>query len=246
VTEAFDRIGIAVPDLAAAVAAYRLLLDIVPCLASDESGAEVAFFDLGNTVLALRETPGSAARIEALYLGDPRMQGASAAHYSAGENDWVEQRRSLDNARGLALHTCDGGLTRALRRSSCGSAPGRFTVDHLVLRTADAASCIALFRDQLGIRLALELDRPEWGGRMLFFRAGGMTLEVIAPHSAPPGRDRFWGVAFGCADLAAETARLADAGVALTAVRAGRKPGTLVATVKSHHLDLPTLLMQPA
>ncbi len=41
-------------------------------------------------------------------------------------------------------------------------------------------------------------------------------------------------------------ARLRAAGVSLSELRKGRKPGTRVATVKSHCLGLPTLLLEPA
>ena len=44
----------------------------------------------------------------------------------------------------------------------------------------------ALFNGELGIRLALDQDVPQWGGRMLFFRTGKLTLEVIANQSADP------------------------------------------------------------
>jgi hypothetical protein len=73
-----------------------------------------------------------------------------------------------------------------------------------------------------------------------------MTLEVIANADTGPEPPRFWGVAFQCGDIKAEHARLSAAGVALSEVRKGRKPGTRVATIKSHCLGLPTLLLEPA
>jgi catechol 2,3-dioxygenase-like lactoylglutathione lyase family enzyme len=120
-------------------------------------------------------------------------------------------------------------------------------VDHLVLRAVDADRCIALFNGELGIRLALDQDVPEWGGRMLFFRAGKLTLEVIANQAADSAEaNTFWGMTFQVPDIDAMAAKLAAAGVELSAVRKGRKPGTRVATVHSHCLGLPTLLLQPA
>jgi hypothetical protein len=38
---------------------------------------------------------------------------------------------------------------------------------------------------------------------------------------------------------------LAQRGVTLSGIREGRKPGTRVATVKSHCLGIPTLLIEP-
>jgi catechol 2,3-dioxygenase-like lactoylglutathione lyase family enzyme len=138
----------------------------------------------------------------------------------------------------------DGTATDALREEGVSVSP--LLVDHVVLQTRDAEDCIALYRDRLGIRLALDQEVPEWGGRMLFFRVGKMTLEVIANPDTGPAPPRFWGVAFQCADIDAEHARLASGGVELSEIRDGRKPGTRVATVKSHCLGLPTLLIEPA
>ena len=39
---------------------------------------------------------------------------------------------------------------------------------------------------------------------------------------------------------------LGERGIAASSMREGRKPGTLVATLKSHNLGIPTLLIQPA
>ena len=80
---------------------------------------------------------------------------------------------------------------------------------------------------------------------MLFFRAGQLTLEVIESQREQPAEDYFWGIAYHCADLEQTVARLAARGVALSEIRAGRKQGSVVATVKSHCLGIPTLLIAP-
>jgi hypothetical protein len=98
----------------------------------------------------------------------------------------------------------------------------------------------------LGIRLALDQTVPEWGGRMLFFRAGKLTLEVIDSGSDGPGQDYFWGIAYQCPDIVEIAGQLAERGVELSELRAGRKPGSRVATLKSHNLGIPTLLLEPA
>ena len=103
---------------------------------------------------------------------------------------------------------------------------------------------VDLFSGQLGIRLALDRLVPEWGGRMLFFRAGKLTLEVIAAEETT--ESSFWGIAYLCADIDKTLARLHEADVSVTAIREGRKPGTRVATVKSRCLGIPTLLIGPA
>ena len=116
-----------------------------------------------------------------------------------------------------------------------------------MIQTNDADDCIRLFGEQgLGLRLALDQQVPEWGGRMVFFRMGKMTLELIQNLKKPPAQDFFWGITYLCTDIDSTVARLDEAGVSRSAVRDGRKPGTRVATIKSHCLGLPTLLIGPA
>ena len=135
-------------------------------------------------------------------------------------------------------------MTAALR-TGCEAGLVPWSVDHVVLRTSDAEACIDLFEGELGIRLALDKTVPEWGGRMLFFRHGKMTLEVIQHLQRPPEQDFFWGITYLCKDIDATVAQLDRRGVAHSPVREGRKPGTRVTTVKSHCLGLPTLLIGP-
>ena len=115
-------------------------------------------------------------------------------------------------------------------------------VDHVVVRTADADRTDAVFGNDLGLRLALRQNVEQWGGEMLFFRTQQMSIEVVANPSHDL-MDSLWGIAYRCQDLDAEIARLRSAGVTVSDRRVGRKPGTSVATVKSHTLDIPTLLI---
>jgi len=125
-------------------------------------------------------------------------------------------------------------------------------VDHVVVNTPDGDKAISLFRDAMGIRLALDRDAKQWGARMMFFRLGGITLEVIQrygddktpamPMDAP---SEYWGMAFRAENVAAAQARLAKAGVNVSEVRKGRKPGTLVATVRDGTCGVPTLIVGP-
>lgn len=80
---------------------------------------------------------------------------------------------------------------------------------------------------------------------MVFFRAGKLTLEVIESAREHSADDYFWGIAYQCSNLDQTARLLAQRGVRLTEIRAGRKPGSRVATVKSHSLGIPTLLVQP-
>ena len=218
--EAFDRIVIEVPDVDEAAGQLGLLLGTEAV--TDTQGSTLLL--LGNTSLELRPGAGDAACISGLVL--------------RGDRD------SVDGSIPDSLAVTSGTLTDDLRDG--GAKGSDLWVDHIVLQTRSAEDCIALYRDRLGVRLALDRDVPDWGGRMLFFRAGKMTLEVIANPEKGPLNPVFWGIAFQCPDIEQAHARLMEAGVTLSEVRDGRKPGTRVATIKSHCLGLPTLLIEPA
>lgn len=228
---AFDRIVIAVPDLTEAVADYGVLLGgtfwSVPV---DGSDAPCAWLGLKNVVIELRE----------LQVAKPAIVGIVLIDDSAP----VEERE-VSNARKLSLQLCNGRRTEDFRQAQPRSQNLNIGVDHLVLRTADAQACIELFAVGLGLRLALDKSAPDWGGRMLFFRVGKLTLEVIEPAEVETGKDHFWGIAYRCADITATSARLKSREIVLSDTRPGRKPGTNVATLKSHTLGIPTLLIEP-
>jgi catechol 2,3-dioxygenase-like lactoylglutathione lyase family enzyme len=134
-------------------------------------------------------------------------------------------------------------------------------IDHAVVQTADAEAAIALYRDGLGLRLALDRSFPAWGMRLVFLRVGGVTIELAQPlasrseasedHRASdaafsPDTDRLWGLSWRVPDANAARARLAAAGVDVSEVRPGRKPDTRVVSVKDGTCGVPTLLIEPA
>ena len=117
-------------------------------------------------------------------------------------------------------------------------------LDHVVINTNDPDGLISLYRDMYGIRLALDQTVEKWGGRMLFFRLNHTTLEVIGKEDDKEPQDSLWGLAWVVKDIAASYDRLISEGLEVTEVTDGRKPNTLVATVKSHTCNIPTLLIQ--
>lgn len=214
----FKAIVIAVPDIAAARAEYATLLG---AFLNREGGASLR---LANVAIEL---------VEDASLQQSLVRGLVL---------WAEDDSATLPAdlRGLDLEiSCEREL------GDGPTATGVMGVDHVVLRTRDADDCIRLFSADLGMRLALDQLVPEWGGRMLFFRCGKLTLEVIQHLEEPVDADHFWGITYLCPDLPATLDALDKAGVEHSELRDGRKPGTRVATVKSHHLGLPTLLIEP-
>jgi len=207
-------VRIAAPDMRDAIAAFTTLLGV------PDNGTESAYWPLANTGIELVQAGDTAAHITALGLWAP--EGAMLP----------------DDHRGLDL------VPAANRSVRDRAGEDIRAVDHVVLRSGDADDCVRLFRDDLGMRLALDKSVPEWGGRMLFFRCGKMTLEVIQSLDTPVETDHFWGISYLCGDLDATLRRLSAAGVQHSDARTGRKPGTRVATVKSHTLGIPTLLIE--
>ncbi len=129
-------------------------------------------------------------------------------------------------------------------------------LDHVVVRTADAEATRSLYGDGLGLRLALDRSFPKWGARLLFFRVGGLTVEVAASlgdqeapglgvEEPPRTEDDLWGLSWRFPDAGRAQARLADAGVPVSEVRAGRKPGTRVFSVHGEPLGVATLALEP-
>jgi catechol 2,3-dioxygenase-like lactoylglutathione lyase family enzyme len=121
-------------------------------------------------------------------------------------------------------------------------------LDHVVVMSRDAEATRALYGDALGLRLALDRSFPERGTRLLFFRVGGVTVEIgtqIDAEPQPDTPDELWGLAYRVPSVPRVCERLAQAGVDLSDVRVGRKPGTSVATVRDPTHGVPTLIIGP-
>ena len=149
-------------------------------------------------------------------------------------------------ARGLAPDGTHAGAGPRGVRDVIVADDAVYAIDHVVVRSTDLERAIALWRDRLGIRLALDREFPGRGLRMLFFRSAGMTLEFVSALGAadPSGRDAVDGVAYQVRDLARCRARLVAAGLDVSELRDGFKRGTRVATVRSGTLGVPTLLIE--
>jgi catechol 2,3-dioxygenase-like lactoylglutathione lyase family enzyme len=145
----------------------------------------------------------------------------------------------LRDAHGIALAVDHDPSTDAV--------PNTVAIDHVVVQTTAPERAIALWRDRVGLRLALDREFPARHLRLLFFRSGGITLEYASPLPAPDeaaGDDRLHGVSYRVTDLAARRERLLTAGVDVSPLRRGMREGTTVATVRSGTAGVPTLLLQ--
>jgi catechol 2,3-dioxygenase-like lactoylglutathione lyase family enzyme len=123
-----------------------------------------------------------------------------------------------------------------------------YALDHAVIRSADPEASRSLYGEALGLRLALDREFPAFGARLLFFRVGGVTVEIAAElgaDRAADAPDRFFGLSWRVRDADAARARLAAAGFDVSPVRPGRRPGTRVLSVRDGTHGVPTLLLEP-
>ena len=117
-------------------------------------------------------------------------------------------------------------------------------LDHVVINTNDADGFIDIYKDVFNIRLALDKFVDEWKSRMLFFRLNKTTIEVIEKKNDEEPKDSLWGLSWEVENIEEAHERLEKAGVEITPIKKGIKENTMVATIKSHTHNVPTLLIQ--
>lgn len=117
-------------------------------------------------------------------------------------------------------------------------------LDHLVIQTNDADGFIDIYRDIYNIRLALDKYVEAWESRMLFFRTNKTTIEVIEKQNGEETADKLWGLSWQVDSIEEAHNRLTNQGVEVTPIKKGIKDNTLVATIKSHTSNIPTLLIE--
>jgi catechol 2,3-dioxygenase-like lactoylglutathione lyase family enzyme len=166
--------------------------------------------------------------------GEARSHDGSARHYRTVE-------LSARSTRGLGVLAVERPAMTVLRASAAPPADAVDALDHIVLRTAAPDAAVALYGQGLGIRLAL--DRVLGRTRMLFFRIGGVTLEVVE-NPALNDSDAFYGVAYRVRNIDAAHARMQAGGLTLSEIRDGNKPGTRVYTVRDGTCSVPTLVLR--
>ncbi|MEL6661719.1 MAG: VOC family protein [Pseudomonadota bacterium] len=242
----------------------------------DESGGSAAAqFRTENCAIELMAPAGSGPVGERLHQlltdGGPRLTSLAFATGNISDAHHTLTRRGLspsDVAIG-GSHNAETGESRNWKRIrledracggiktfilECETAPTVPSVpqgavarlDHLVINTPNPDRAAAFYGARLGLRLALDRTAEQWNTRFLFFRVGGLTLEVIHrldQNHDTCGDDSLWGITWAVDDLEATHARLTSAGVTASEIRTGRKPGSRVFTAKSHTLGVPTLFI---
>ena len=238
--ERLDHIRVGTADPAAAALDYTALLGLVasPRRVDPEdsgTGPDVWRVDVGTTGVVFAPSSGTS--------GTSSTRGTESGMQAlvfAGQTDGP----SCGFDSGAAVEIIEPSPPCA---PLAAAEDGAERLDHAVVLTHDHAAAIALYRDRLGLRLALDRTFDARGVRILFFRIAGITVEVAGPIEppAPAGPDRFGGLAWRGRDLSAWRARLLGLGFDVSGARAGHKPGTSVCSVRDRTAEVPTLLIAP-
>ena len=118
-------------------------------------------------------------------------------------------------------------------------------LEQVVVKTSDCDGFIKVYKDLFGIRLALDSFVEAWKKRMLFFRLNKTTIEVIEEKNGEVVPiDSLWGLAWGVRDINLARERLIEQNIEVSDIKPGVKKDTLVATIKSHTNNVPTLLIE--
>jgi len=185
-------------------------------------------------------------RLDRLTLKpEPIAEVESRDAISGATLAWKRTRAATEATRGVRLFFLERDKERPL---SARTAEGSITaMDHVVVSTSDPERAAALYGARLGLDMALDRSHPDWG-RLMFFRCGDLIVEVThrPGKETDTSQDRLRGLCWRVDDIDATHARLTEAGVDVSEVRTGRKPGTRVMTVRSGTCGVPTLLVQPS
>lgn len=269
-----DHFVLVCPEIESATADYQTLLGEEPVWRTETADTASTIFAVGNTSIELLAPNGEGAVATKLkemtkdgailtslvYRSDDLAQdhhemkrrGLSPDDISDGESTnedsgairtWQRFRipdASMAGIKTFVLQT-DVPLVAAHPESGSVSA-----LDHLVINTPNPERAVANYGARLGLRFALDRTAEQWKTRFLFFRLGGLTLEVINRLGAdqdPDGPDHIWGLTWETDDLAAARARVVGAGLDVSEIRTGRKPGSEVFTVRNGTQNVPTLFI---
>ena len=181
--------------------------------------------------------------VEKGFLVDEPSNGQGINNSDQQARNWKNLFLPPELTRGIFSFVIEH-LDENLPQSKASNASSPYKLDHVVINTNDADGFIKIYKDAFNIRLALDKIIEHWNKRMLFFRLNKTTIEVIEQKDDLSPNDKMWGLAWDVKDIEKAHERLTAEGVEVTPVQKGIKEQTLVATIKSHNHNVPTLLIQ--
>jgi catechol 2,3-dioxygenase-like lactoylglutathione lyase family enzyme len=183
-------------------------------------------------------------RLERLALKPgPIAEVESRDTDSGGTLSWKRTRAATEMTRSVRMFFLE--LAEERPHSAATAAAPILALDHVVVSTEDPERAAALYGARLGLDMALDRSHQEWG-QLMFFRCGDLIVEVVRRPvaGADQSRDKLWGLSWRVADIDATRARLVASGIDVSEVRAGRRPGTRVLSVRSGACGIHTLLLE--
>ena len=183
-------------------------------------------------------------RLERVALRpDPVAEVESSDVESGAVLHWRRTRAATELTRGVRMFFLELAEERPL--SAATDIAPIDGLDHVVVTTEDSDRAAALYGARLGLDLALDRSHQDWG-QLMFFRCGDLIVEVVRRPVAGGDslHDRLWGLSWRVADIDATRARLIAAGLDVTEVRNGRKPGTRIMTVRNGTCGIQTVLLE--
>lgn len=256
----FDHVVIAVRDLTSATHAYETLLGRAADEGAARDGVATAMIVLDNIAVELAAPIGDSeparrlnaalehgeglkslvfatADIERLHR---RCERLSLAPEAITERDaWRSFRANTQRTHGVRLFFLQRDARLAPSPSDEASVSG---LDHVVVQSGDMERAAALYGARLG--LDMRLDRDVRGRRLMFFRCGDAVVEIA--HVQNRAHDHLWGLSWRVRNAESAHARLKAAGLDVSDVRIGMKPGTRVFTVRNATCGVPTLMIEQA
>lgn len=267
-----DHIVLVTPSLDAGIAAYRTVLARDPAWISRHDGAASAYFTTDNMALELLAPDGGGGDGDAVRAAlASGGEGLASLCFTVDDLDRAHnrlERRGLkpgdivpgESRSGAAQLSwrrfrTDRTLTHSIRHffiqrdtplpASDAATGGASALDHVVIATPAPDRAAALYGARLGLHMALDRSNPAWGMRLMFFRCGDLIVEIAhrldTKDAVAP--DSFYGLTWRSDQLDAAHARLAAAGLDVSAIRTGRKPGSRVFSLKNGTLNVPTLFI---
>ena len=174
---------------------------------------------------------------------DPATEVESRDAMTGATLRWKRTRAATDLTRGVRMFFLE--LAQERPRSVANSAAPILGLDHVVVSTEDPERAAALYGARLGLELALDRSHQDWG-QLMFFRCDDLIVEVVKRPVAgsDQAHDKLWGLSWRVGDIDAARTRLVAAGIDVSEVRAGRKPGTRVMSVRAGTCGVHTLLLE--
>ena len=197
----------------------------------------------------------------AAFAAGMRARGIDATDPQPGEGHsdpadavrrWTTVHLPPKFTRGLPLFAIEHdptGESLPLARPAAAPEGAVRALDHVVVSSRDLDASAEIYGEALGLRLALDRRFDARGLRILFYRVGGVTVEVVGalePGGDASEADRFGGLAYQVADIDLARRRLLTADFDVSDLRDGHKPGTRICSVRNHTCGVPTLLIEPA